>query len=397
MKTSRFKVKFKEFCSVVSTEFSHIRRDEGILLILVFAMLIYATIYSLAYSNEVLRDIPIAVIDHSQSASSRELIEKIDAAPNIFTSYSPSSMNEAKKLLYNRDIYGVVYIPKTYEKSLLRGEQTTVGIYADASYFLMYRQIFSDVVAVITEIGAEVKENKLILSGVNEYRAEVISEPIIYRTKNLFNPYLGYGTFIMPAILILLIQQTLLVGVGMIGGTWREFGLYRKLKVDGEKRLSTLPIVLGKSVVYLSIYVLSIIYVLGVHYKIFDYPMNGSASTVILFLLPYVLSCIFLGIAVSTLFKYRESSMLYLLWTSIPVLLLSGASMPQQAIPEWMFMFGKIFPSTGAIDGFIKIQTMGATLSDVMPQYQLLWVLTIIYFALACIGIRVVMGKKDVI
>ena len=131
MKTNRLRVKYKEFSSVVTTEFNHIRKDEGIMLILVFAMLIYATIYSLAYSNEVLRNIPIAVIDHSQTASSRELIDKIDAAPNVFTSYSPSSMDEAEKLLYNRDIYGIVYIPQTYEKSLLRGERTTIGIYAE--------------------------------------------------------------------------------------------------------------------------------------------------------------------------------------------------------------------------------------------------------------------------
>ena len=395
MKTNRLRVKYKEFSSVVTTEFNHIRKDEGILLILVFAMLIYATIYSLAYSNEVLRNIPIAVVDHSQTTSSRELIDNIDAAPNVFTSYSPSSMDEAEKLLYNRDIYGIVYIPQTYEKSLLRGERTTIGIYADASYFLMYRQVFSDVVAVITDIGATVKKNKLILGGANEYQADVISEPIIFTTKNLFNPYLGYGTFIMPAIIILLIQQTLLVGIGMIGGTWREFGGYGKLKIEGEKRVSTIPIVLGKSVVYLAIYAFSMLYVLGIHYKLFDYPMNGSASTIITFLFPYVLSCIFLGIAVSTLFRYRESSMLYLLWTSIPILLLSGASMPQEAIPEWLFMFGKIFPSTSAIEGFLSIQTIGSTLLDVMPQYQLLWVLTGIYFVLACIGIRVIMNKKE--
>ncbi len=52
---------------------------------------------------------------------------------------------------------------------------------------------------------------------------------MIYQSHNLFNPYLGYGTFVMPAIIMVIIQQTMLIGIGMIGGTWREFGLYRKL------------------------------------------------------------------------------------------------------------------------------------------------------------------------
>lgn len=395
MKINRFKEKYNEFRSIVSTEFNHIRKDEGVILILIFAIIIYATVYSLAYSNEVLRDIPIAVVDHSQTSESRELTDMIDAAPNVFISYSPASMDEAKELLYNRYIYGIIYIPQSYEKSLLRAEPTTIGIYADASYFLMYRQIFSDIVAVVTHIGGRVKENRLIVAGANAYQADVISEPIVYRSKSLFNPYLGYGSFIMPAILILLIQQTLLVGIGMVGGTWRELGVYDRLKMQGKKQISTLPIVFGKSLVYFVIYAATTLYILGVHYKMFHYPMNGEASTIILFLLPYLLSSIFLGIAISSLFKYRESSMLYLLWTSIPLLLLSGASMPEEAIPSWLYSFGKIFPSSSGIDGFLAIQSMGADLSDVMPQYRLLWILTGVYFVLACLGMRMVMNRKD--
>lgn len=95
----------------------------------------------------------------------------------------------------------------------------------------------------------------------------------------MYNPYGGYATFIMPAILIVIIQQTLLIGIGMVGGTWRERGLYKTLIPRGEKRLSVIPIVLGKSTAYLSIYCATLLYVMGFHYKVFGYRRTERPAT----------------------------------------------------------------------------------------------------------------------
>ena len=394
MRKGRFIVKWREFSSVLQNEYKCIFRDGGVMLVLIFALIIYATLYSLAYKNQVLRNVPVAVVDHSQTSSSRRLIELFDAAPNLFVGYTPGSMDEAKDLFYARKVYGIVYIPHDYEQKLLGGEQAIVGIYADASYFLMYRQVFSDVVAGLLGTGSQVEFMRLLAKGATLPQAEATTEPIIFQTKNLFNPYLGYGTFIMPAIIIIIIQQTLLVGIGMMGGTWREFGLYRSLVIPGEKKLSVVPIVLGKAVAYFSIYCVTIFYVLGFHYKLFEYPMKAPITDILIFMVPYVLSCIFLGIATSTLFRYRENSILFLLWSSIPILLVSGASLPKEALPEWLYTFGKILPSSNGVEGFLRLQTMGASLEDIAPQITMLWILTAIYFVLACHGIRRIVRKE---
>lgn len=388
MKLNRFKIKWREFRSVLMKEYRHIFSDAGVILVMIIALILYSTVYSLAYKNQVLRDIPIAVIDNSQSPSSRKLIETFDALPNIFVSYKPTNMDQAKDLFFDHKINGIVYIGHDYEKKLMRSEQAVVGVYVDASFFLMYRQVFIDVVGGITGVGARVEMLRLLSSGVSEPMAEVTVDPVGFDIKNLFNPYGGYGSFVMPAIIIIIIQQTLLIGIGMIGGTWREQGVYKELCTPGERRLSTVPIVLGKCVAYLSIYVVTVFYILGFHYKMFGYPMNGSFVNILAFMLPYMLSCIFLGIAISTLFRYRENSLLFLLWCSIPFLLLSGASIPREAIPEWLYTMGKVLPSSDGVSGFLKIQTMGANLNDVSEQLNWLWILTGVYFVLACLGIR---------
>lgn len=396
MRAERFKIKWREFRSVLRAEYGHIFSDAGVVLILVLAILIYATLYSFAYKNEVVRKIPIAVVDQSRTASSRQLISTLDAATNIFTAFKPASMDEAEALFYSRRINGIVYIPADYEAKLLRGEeQVKVGVYVDASYFLMYRQAYSDIATAVVGTGAKIGYVKLLSAGATDRQAEATVQPVVYESRTLFNPYLGYGTFIMPAIIIVIIQQTILIGLGMIGGTWREFGAYRKLIVPGERRLSTVPVVLGKTVACLSVYAVTLLYILGVHYPLFGFPMNAPFWSIVRFMLPYVLSCIFLGIAVSTLFRYRENSILFLLWTSIPILLISGASIPKEAIPGWMYTLGKAFPSSSGVEGFLRLQTIGASLGDISPELITLWILCAVYFALACLGIRRVLSRPD--
>ena len=377
-----------QFRSVVRNEFRTIFTDGGVMLVLIFALLIYATVYSLAYGSQVLRNVPIGVVDQSCTHASRTLIETFNAGPNTYVAYEPSDMEEAKELFYDRKIYGVVYIPADYEKNLLGGLQANVAVYCDASYFLMYRQVFQELVTTIGQTGAMVEFQRLIAKGANIPQAQAVTQPVIYQSHNLFNPDLGYGTFVMPAIIIVIIQQTMLIGIGMIGGTWREHGLYRKLRPAGRGRMSTLPIVMGRATVYAAIYAVTCAYVLGVHYRLFHFPMNGSAGAVAVIMALYVAACIAMGIAVSTLFRYRENSLLLLLWTSIPILMLSGASLPREAIPDWLYAFGQIFPSSHGVQGFIRVQSMGANLEEVMPEVRNLWILTLIYGGMAAIGIR---------
>lgn len=384
----------QQFASVVRNEYRAIFTDDGALLILVFALIIYATVYSLAYGSQVLRNVPIGVVDECRTPTSRSLIDTFDAGPNTYVAYEPTDMAEAERIFYDRDIYGIVYIPADYEKRLYGGEQAVVAIYCDASYFLMYRQVFQELVTSIGTTGAMVEFQRLIAKGANIPQAQATTQPVIYQSHNLFNPYLGYGTFVMPAVILLIIQQTLLIGIGMIGGTWREHGLYHRLCPAGRRRMSTLPIVVGRSLVYASIYAVTCTYILGLHYRLFHYPMKGDTGVLLLFMAVYLAACITLSIAVSTLFRKRENSLLLLLWTSIPLLMLSGVSFPREGIPDWLFSLGQIVPSSHGINGFIRIQSMGASLSEVFDEIKALCILTVVYGGLACIGTHQVISRE---
>ena len=96
------------------TELREIMHDKGILIFIIFVPLCYPLLYSYVYTNEVVRDVPFAVIDDCNSSMSREFIRKMDATPEASLTTHCNDVNEARQLLMERKIYGVVRIPKTF-------------------------------------------------------------------------------------------------------------------------------------------------------------------------------------------------------------------------------------------------------------------------------------------
>ena len=215
----------RQIVSIISVELRIIARNGGVMLILLFAPLIYAVVYSSAYAKQVVEDVPIAVIDNSQSTSSRKVIAMLNASPYLDVKFQTANMLSAEKLLHNREIYGMVYIPEQYELDIISGRQSVVSVYCDASYFLMYREIFQGFTSVI--------------STINQINTP--PQAVLCSSHTLFNPQLGYGTFIMPAILIVILQQTAVIGIGMVGAIWRRRRLFENYKV--------LPIIVAKIIV----------------------------------------------------------------------------------------------------------------------------------------------------
>ncbi len=347
---------------IIKDEWRAVWHDEGVALIMVFALFIYGIAYSLGYGGEVLDEVPIAIVGGEQGAESRELVRMLDASPKLRVAHEVADMTEAEQLLRERKVWGVVALSPEFEGDILAERQSKVAILGDASYFLAYREVAEGSVATIQQMNGKIIEK----------RQGTYIPPVIYEQRNLFNPRLGYGVFVMPAIILLIVQQTALIGVGMVAATRRERGLCYATE-------SALAVTIGRTVAYLAIYALTLGFMLTVHYSLFDYPMRGAWWRCVAVVLPYLLSVIFLAQMVSAIFRRRESSIVWLLWLSIPFLLVSGVSLPPQAFPEWLYWIGRVVPSSSAVEAWVAVQSMGATLSAVAPKLTLLWLLVVVY------------------
>ena len=355
--------------SIIRDEWRAVWHDEGVVLIMVFALFIYSIAYSLGYGGEVLTEVPIAVIGGEKGVVTQQLVSEIDASPKVNVTHEVADMNEAKRLLAERKIWGAVALSPTLEEDVLSGQQGEVAILGDASYFLAYREVVEGSVSAIQQMNEQIIEER---NG--EY-----SPPIIYEQRNLFNPSLGYGVFVMPAIILLIVQQTALIGIGMVSATRRERG--EQYGVE-----SPFVITIGRTMTYLAIYATTLGFMLTVHYSLFDYPMRAPWWRCVAVILPYLLAVIFLAQGVGALFRRRESSILWLLWLSIPFLLVSGVSLPPQAFPKWLYVVGRVVPSSSAVDAWIAIQSRGASLSDIAPELTILWILVALFGVCAVVA-----------
>ena len=375
----------KTLFQVWMNEYRTIFSDFGILLIFFGAIIIYPFFYPLPYTNEVLKDIPVAVVDMNHSQLSHKLTRMMDSNELVFVATRNATFDQAKVSILKGDIGGIVYIPNDFENKVLRGEQASISVYSDASYFLIYKQVLSGIYHSVGTFSAGIEVKRMTARGVMEEQALLTRDPLSLISFPLFNPTGGYATYVVPAVLVLMLQQTLLIGVGLLSGTRREKGFGGS---NTPQSVSIVSLILGKSFAYFSIYMFHSVYLFGILFRFYHFPQRGNPMDLILFIIPYLFASIFLAQAISGFFKTREMSMMILLFSSMPALFLSGFSWPKSSIPNWLNQLAMLLPSTAGIDGFLRINQMGASLKDIGFDWGVLLGLTVAYFFLAVISVQ---------
>ncbi|MEG1860710.1 MAG: ABC transporter permease [Bacteroidaceae bacterium] len=367
-------------------EFNTVFHDAGVLIFFIVVPLFYPLVYSFIYTNEMVHDVPTAVLDEARTAQSREYLNHVDATPDVRIVAYCNDMEEAKLMLKEHKAYGIIQIPKDFSLKLARGEQTKVGLFCDMSGLLYYKCLLIANTNVSLAMNKDIKIEKV--GNTTHRQDEITTAPLEYDDVSLYNPTNGFAAFLIPAVLILIIQQTLLLGVGLSAGTAREHNRYRELVSVSRRKGGLFHIVFGKSLCYLMVYALMATYMLCIVPRMFRLNQLALPMDLTLFVLPYLLACIFFAITLSVFIRNRETCMLIFVFTSLPLLFISGISWPGASIPDFWRIISYIFPSTFGINGFVRINNMGATLNEVEFEYIGLWIQTAIYFLTACMSYK---------
>lgn len=381
----------RDTCYICMKELKNVLKDQGVLMFLILVPIAYPILYSWIYNNEMTREVPVAVVDLSHSHTSREFTRMIDASPDTKVAVRCNSLAEAKECIGRGEAYGAVYFPEDFQTKLNRMEQTHVGVYCNMSLMLAYKAIFQTCTAIQGNMNSRIQ---IELSGNHTDREDEIStKPLDFEEVPIFNNTAGYGNFIIPGVLMLIIQQTLLLGVGMAAGTAREKNNYGFLVPVDRHYRGVMRIVWGKAMAYFMIYMVMGTYLLCAVPYMFNFISLVSWKSLMLFILPYLLACIFFSMTISALMRYRENVMLLVVFSSVPLLFMSGVSWPQSNIPSFWQGVSWLFPSTFGIRGFVRMNSMGATLEDISTEYHALWIQTVVYFVLAHEVYRFQIGK----
>lgn len=359
-------------------EMKLVLRDPAVLLVFVIVPLIYPPIYSWIYCNEIVTDIPLLVVDKSQTAQSREFTRKIAGASAVnFLGYK-NNIEEAKEELMKREIAGFIYISEDFGKNLKTKKPAEVVVFADMSNMFRFQAVASSVNSVSQIMGAEVRS--AILGPGTPRMEELMEFPTITEGIDYYNPAGGFGAAIIPPVLALVIQQAILLGISTIVGTHRDRKTFTIMSHVAEGRyVDPIRLTIGKALCYGTFYLVLCCWTLGIILYLFNFPQIGHNLTLLVFLQPYILACTFFAMTLSYFCSQREFPMLLFVFTSLLFLFLSGAEWPWSNIPAPLKAVGAIIPSTYGIKGFVQINTMGASLSDVWDSYIILWILSIVY------------------
>jgi ABC-type multidrug transport system, permease component len=370
---------FKDLLDVSGKELRKTISDTGVLVFFIVVPMLYPLLYTYLYSREVVREVPVVVVDECRSATSREFLRKADATADLKVISYCSDMEEARNLMHRHKAYGLIHIPAEFESTLVAGHQATVNLYCDMSGLLYYKALLSGCTMVSLDMNRDIQMERL--SGLSDWEKDVMTMPIDNEYVTMFNPANGFQAFLIPAILILILQQTLVLGVSMMAGTENE--QRRAGMVLGHEYDNPITVLGGKALAYLIVYGFVSAYVLCFVPWLFNMPQLWQLPTLMAFVVPFLMASIFFAITISFFVRDRESCFLLFVFVSVPLIFMSGISWPTSNIPPFWKGFAQIFPSTHAINGFARINTSGALLQDVRYECLMLWILTAVYFMLA--------------
>jgi ABC-2 type transport system permease protein len=365
-------------------------KDQGVFIFFILVPLGYPLLYSFIYTEEVVREVPVVAVDEDHSFLSREFIRKVNASPDVQIIAYCNDMADARQAMKEHKAYGILRIPSDFSlniNDINRWKQSTVAVYCDMGSMFYYKTLY----ASCTDVSLEMNRNIKIQRAGNtttQREEEINTYPIEYEYVTMFNPQSGYAAFLIPAVLMLILQQTLVLGVGMSAGTAVETNRFRNLVPINRHYNGTIRIVFGKMLCYLMIYLVAAAWVLLVVPKIFKLNQLAHPVTLSLFIFTYLLACILFAMTVSVLVRNREKVMILFAFFSVPLLFMSGISWPGVAIPDFWRYVSYIFPSTFGINGFVRINNLSADWTQIQFEYHALWLQIGVYFLTTCIVYR---------
>lgn len=363
---------FKDWWLVCGNELRMIFSDKGVITIFFVATLLYPLLYNALYYGGTVDDMAIAVVDESDSYSSRDFVRSLDATRELKVAVKCADMSEAEQLMVERKVHGIVFIPRDFDAKRAYGETANISTYADMSAMLYY---------------------KTLTMGVNNVTLDLMHneklEPLTYSSNLPYDRNMTYTLFFIPAVLMVIIQQTMFYGGAMLIGTQREnnrsfCSLPSRLHGRGLNR-----VLIGRGSAYYLIYAITSVYIAVLIPSMFSLPQRGSFWQILLLLFFYLNACITFTFTWSNLIWKRETVFLLLLFFSPICLFFTGFSWPVSQAPWFWQWFSYIFPSTFGARAFINMNAVGADISSVSNEITALTVQTLCYYFIAAVMMSV--------
>lgn len=353
-----------------------------VVLLTVFGGLVfYSFLYPLPYSQQTPREQLISVVNLDKSQTSYTLERMVDATPQVEIVRRDYSLAAAKAAFLERKVSGILVIPEHFYRDLMLGKSPVLSYAGDASYFLVYGTIVEGLAQAGGTLAAQTKVSKLVIDGQPLALANQQYAATSLNLKPTFNPRMGYVDYVVPAVFVLILQQTLAMAAGIMVGTQKGGkGYWSHTKPS--------QLLLVRSLVLVGIYYIMSCYYFGASFTLHGVAQLANMGEILTLLLPFLTASCAIGIWLGSVTPRRELVTLVVLISSMPLIFSAGFIWPLEAIPQPIIWLSQLFPSTPAIQSFLTLNQMGGEWSDISAHYNLLWLQTVAWLLIAYFGLR---------
>ena len=211
------------FGGIVIAEIRRVLGDRSVMGLMVIAPVLYGAFYPQPYLGQILRHLPIAVVDLDQTELSRRLVMALDADAGVQVAVRANTIAQAQQELFQRHVFGILEIPPGTSREFLKGNVARLPAFVDSAYFLVFSRTLQGIVELAGNVTAELVSHGARSGGEADRLLAVVSPASVLGVP-LFNPTGGYASYVVPAAFVLILQQTLLIGAAMLGGVAFESG-----------------------------------------------------------------------------------------------------------------------------------------------------------------------------
>lgn len=345
--------------------FRNLPRARPVASLLILAVVLYAFYYPAAYAGQSAVGLPVAVVTPTQTAVTRALIEDLNASHALEVAAVIPSTAEASDLMRRGVVDGVIILPERFEADLARGAPDGIAVWLNGGYLVRVTSVGKAVAAAAVHV-AETR-----LEGLPEVARAARLAPTL-KQESLFNPTEGYGDYAVPAVSLIILQQTLLLGAGVIAA------LRRETRAAPMRRSARLGLWLALTTIGTA----SSLFYFGFVFWFQDYPRAGDLWGVILLAPIFSAGVSAMGLLLGGLFDRHERVLQVLVGTSAPLFFLSGAAWPHFMMPQALVWLAHLSPSTAAVQAFVRMNAMGASLIEVAGPAVILIGLAAVYGAI---------------
>lgn len=364
--------------SLVKAEFKAIFSNIPLLITVFFGVIFYSFLYPLPYKNQTPTELPIIVVDADNTAFSRKLTRMIDATPQITVVRTTSSLNDAEQALVQESIMGYVIIPKHFYKHVLQGKSPPLSFGGDGSLFLVFGTIIEGVSYAIGTLNATLKIQHATIVGEQFSYAATHFNATGLQLSPLFNVSGGYLNYVVPAVFILILHQTLLIAVGLLGSD-------QKVATNSSYwvKTPTWKLLCVRIFLFMLIYLPLCTYYLGPMFIFYDIPRHAQISELFLITSIFLVAVISLGMCLGYVVRRSEHVTVVVLLSSLPVVFLSGFIWPIENIPTLLLVIFNFVPAIPAIKLYLGLNQLGAELYQLTDELVQLCSLTCFYLLLS--------------